>query len=691
MQDSGDDDHLGVEAWEARAETVDEFLSSFVSEQPAQHAGALGSSGLQLGDTAEEDWYRPARTDADSVASGPSEEQSMARDETGGGAEDKRTALRPALAAEVGQFNIGQAVAAAHQQLAPEPIKHVWETGVWAEIFGDKDMFGGAYGNSFSRPSSSLGPAAGVETKPISEDVQKAVAGARGTFLQALRKKDDVGWKDKREKELLESLGLWLALIQSWSAEEHLVQQVLGAPDPLEVVRDLLGRKAPSTLIKRYRSLVSYCNFLGVGFPGTEGLLYEFLCEQRAKGRPPSARKSVIEALSFVRHVLGVQSVAPLNESRRCHGNAATVAVKDKAQASPLKVDELKRLHAVLESDPMPWNRVFAGAVLMCVYGRSRWEDFVHAETLIWDEDAAGKVAFVECGVGVHKSSRAKQFRGHFLPIVSPAIGVTEQNWGASWREERKRMGLRDPPDGPMMPAPGENLEATARSIESDEAGAWLRLLLFGRVDRLKDRRVSSHSCKCTCISYATKFGASPPEILVLGHHTSDFKMGITYGRDAVSPSLLLLQRVFSSIRAGEFKPDETRSGRFTNKKPKVAVIEIKDEDVDCQPVNVEVPDSEADRQLGGEACRDEQRHSPVTTSSSSSETDSSSNPPARRPPLPARHPRPVLPEGLVFWIHPQVADTARGPGALQPGLSVWQIRRANAPMSRRTSACCRK
>ena len=139
--------------------------------------------------------------------------------------------------------------------------------------------------------------------------MQKAFAGARGTLVQALRKKDDVGWKEKREKELLESLGLWLALIQSWSAEEHLVQQVLGAPDPLEVVRDLLGRKAPSTLIKRYRSLVSYCNFLGsrdVGFPGTEGLLYEFLCELRAKGRPPSARKSVIEALSFVRHVLGV-------------------------------------------------------------------------------------------------------------------------------------------------------------------------------------------------------------------------------------------------------------------------------------------------------------------------------------------------------------------------------------------------
>ena len=81
----------------------------------------------------------------------------MIRDGTSDGAADKRTASRPAFVAEVGQFNIGQAVAAAHQQLAPEPIEHVWETGVWAEI----------YGNSFRRPSSSLGPAAGVESNLI--------------------------------------------------------------------------------------------------------------------------------------------------------------------------------------------------------------------------------------------------------------------------------------------------------------------------------------------------------------------------------------------------------------------------------------------------------------------------------------------------------------------------------------------
>ena len=69
-----------------------------------------------------------------------------------------------------------------------------------------------------------------------------------------------------------------------------------------------------------------------------------------------------------------------------------------------------------------------------------------------------------------------------------------------------------------MMPAPDADMQVTERSLESDEAGAWLRFLLFGSIDKLDGRRVSSHSLKCTCISFATKFEANPNEILLLGY-----------------------------------------------------------------------------------------------------------------------------------------------------------------------------
>ena len=85
----------------------------------------------------------------------------------------------------------------------------------------------------------------------------------------------------------------------------------------------------------------------------------------------PSSRKSLLEAITFVRFVLGVQDLKSLGESRRCYGSARQKEFRARKQASPFSVDELTRLHLVLEKDPEPWNRVMAGAVLLAVYGRT--------------------------------------------------------------------------------------------------------------------------------------------------------------------------------------------------------------------------------------------------------------------------------------------------------------------------------
>ena len=141
---------------------------------------------------------------------------------------------------------------------------------------------------------------------------------------------------------------------------------------------------------------------------------------------------------------------------------------------------------------------------------------------------------------------------------------MVDANWGALWLQARKDLGLKDPQDGgAMMPAPDADMQITDRSLESDEAGAWLRYILYGSIDKLPGRRVSSHSLKCTCISFATKFGANPSEILLLGYHCGGYQMAVTYGRDAASPSVLLLEKVLKAVRDGRFRPDETRSGRF--------------------------------------------------------------------------------------------------------------------------------
>ena len=61
-----------------------------------------------------------------------------------------------------------------------------------------------------------------------------------------------------------------------------------------------------------------------------------------------------------------------------------------------------------------------AGSILFCTYGRARWEDLEHADLLIVDRGDDGVAAFIEVGVGVHKTIGAKIMRGSsclWLPL----------------------------------------------------------------------------------------------------------------------------------------------------------------------------------------------------------------------------------------------------------------------------------
>ena len=255
------------------------------------------------------------------------------------------------------------------------------------------------------------------------------------------------------------------------------------------MIEDLLGGKAPATLRKRYRSILGYDLFLrarGIGFPGSEDLFYAYLCKLRDDGKPASTRKAVLEAVTFVRFVLGIPELATLGESKRCHGSARLRDFKARVQASPFTVEELTKLHRILFEDLEPWNRLMAGSILCCTYGRARWEDLEHADLLIVDRGDDGVAAFIEVGVGVHKTMGAKIMRGQLLPLVAPAVGVVEGNWVEQFIKVRVSLGLQDPPHGPIMPAPDRQGMPTVRSLDSDEAGAWVRLLLYGSRVRLR-------------------------------------------------------------------------------------------------------------------------------------------------------------------------------------------------------------
>ena len=340
--------------------------------------------------------------------------------------------------------------------------------------------------------------------------------------------------------------------------------------------------------------------------------------------------------MTFCRHVFGVEQLAGIADSRRCHGSTCELRTGDIQQASPLQVPELRKLHQILDFGSDLWDRCFAGTVLLTVYARARWSDI--NQTIIQDCDERGILAYLECRAGVRKTQRARQFKGQLLPLCAPAIGVVESNWAVQFMRARAELGMGSPPDFPLFGAPDANGVPTARHLDTDEAGRWLRCLLFGRPDAIKDRRVTSHSMKATCLSFAAKYGVGISDRLLLGYHTSgDARVALLYSRDSNAHPLRILESALKDIRLDNFRPDSTR---FVAKPAvRAEAIEIKDEEDPPEDNSWSGPDR------GEPQAEDHADGGHVTAGSSESASSAEEEGSFRRILSP-----PVLPEGLVNW-----------------------------------------
>ena len=287
--------------------------------------------------------------------------------------------------------------------------------------------------------------------------------------------------------------------------------------------------------------------------------MYAFLKQLQRDKAPVSRISSVLEALNFTWHVVGVCELESPCKSRRCKGLGVTECFAEAKQAAALTVKQLCILHDTLEGHADPWTRLFAGAALTCAYARCRWSDVQHSETIIWDLNDDLDLAYIELRIGMHKTCRLQSKRHRFLHAVAPALGL--RPYGKIWKECREQLGVADSGCCPFMPAPDAQGRVTIRALDSDEATAWLRMLLSSGDGADK---VSSKSLKATLISWAAKRGVEPLTLQRLGYHASG-GMDIVYSRDSQAPLVLLVEKLIDEVTRGMYKPDDTRSGRIVS------------------------------------------------------------------------------------------------------------------------------
>lgn len=115
----------------------------------------------------------------------------------------------------------------------------------------------------------------------------------------------------------------------------------------------------------------------------------------------------------------------------------------------------------------------------------------------------------------------------------------------------------------PTMPAPNSEGLPTKRPLGTDEMKQWLHMILVSKEISLEGRRLTSHSCKCTILSWLAKHGDDWADRMALGGHVSFMKSAIVYSRDAMARPIRVMEALLTKVRLGTFCPDETRSGRF--------------------------------------------------------------------------------------------------------------------------------
>ena len=297
---------------------------------------------------------------------------------------------------DVSAYNPEVVVDSAWTSLSAKPLQQFWENDFWHNMFADEVHPLDMLSSGLKRPLPIPVEEDDEVLEPAAASKPKVLKQASLDFMSCVKDVIPQNWKEERESLHQIAIYRWHSLLMSWHDSVDIVkalQHRTSQKEQFQIIVDIFYNKAPSTLMKRVRSLsrvTNYCLDRGISFPCTENQMYDFLCAERESGAAPSRMKSVLEACVFSRHILGVTEMNPIISSRRCSGTTASDVNKVIKQSTPLTVDQLKLLHQVLSSDEEPWNRAFAGMCLFCIYARSRWNDAQHSQQLLDDRDQGG-------------------------------------------------------------------------------------------------------------------------------------------------------------------------------------------------------------------------------------------------------------------------------------------------------------
>ena len=458
-----------------------------------------------------------------------------------------------------------------------------WESGVFATIFDSSD--------SFLASPLSLCP-----VPPELDDAQQFDQGAEylpsmpsnvlkrdrtdNVFAHVVKMKRDVDHLTEVSERWAKALKKWhtvLACTGYAGLVGATVRDMVCDGKELEgTLRDVFGNKSCRTANKRASTMLALFSWLDRKklqvWPIKPEYVAAYLNESNVGGAGSTKGKTLMEALRFCKYVMRLPELDeiiddPVLTGRVRRLDAARDTVK---QSRPLLLSEVKFIEEFLVSDLNIFDRYIAGCILFAIYSRSRWSDLAFLSDLTLDttETELGLVGFVEGSTRFQKTSTTALKRAMQMPLVAPIRGVTERLWAVEWFDILKQVqfNLTAKPIGAVCRPPTNGMLGT-RHLSSEEIGDFLNHVLGLTGERV----VTSHCMKTTTLTWCAKYGLEEPARTLLGHHELQSQSLACYSRDMLSRPLALYESMLLNIRSGSFLPDETRSGRFAQRKGDVA------------------------------------------------------------------------------------------------------------------------
>ena len=383
-------------------------------------------------------------------------------------------------------------------------------------------------------------------------------------------------WSDKHDDLRSKVLETWKSLLLSAGSLTKVGVSLLKAqeiPDAgarvMQIVNDVFLCKSTATLQARASALLHYVRWRNsssldpTAFPVDEEDAYEYVCFLRSEGAPKSKVPRFREAVNFAGSLLGFD-FSQVRDSSRIHGVAMSASFKPVSKCDPLTVAQVQSLEeAIFQADLE--EACVIGFVLYVLHGRLRWSDAqcTEAEPEIDLNEGRG---YLQASLYHHKTAnRSSLLRHRLLPVSCLTPGLSDKDWASEWLRRRKLAGLRAGRGVPMMPRPllGKAGFDCLPLGASQDALCIREMLEHLGGHAPQQKKIGTHSLKCTILSWMSKAGAPEHLRSIAGYHVGRSRSTLEYSRDTLAPVLHFCESMFAVISAGLFAPDATRAGRW--------------------------------------------------------------------------------------------------------------------------------